>query len=195
MGGIPELGRVDRPCRRPARPADPADGKRRRPPVRQALRARLAHPPQADPWPRQGSRPSRPRGASGSSPVDPSSGRSRRPPASHSAPLPRPAARATARWRRRPPASGPAPSPPPGGPAHPCPGHRGPRPSSSAGSARRSRSSRSSSAASAPTLAGSADDPTRRQACPTLPMSATETVAAPRSTVANARGSVVTRAC
>ena len=186
---------VDRPCRPPAPPADPAGGPRPRPPGRRARRERFAHRQPADRWLRRGSRRSRRRGASGSSPADPSTGCSRPRSASHSAPRPRPAARGTVPWRRRSPDVRAGLEPTSRRTSAPVPWPPRPRLSMSAPSARRSRSSRSSSAISAPTLAGSADDPTRRQVRPSLPMSETETVAAPRSIVANARGSVVTRAC
>ena len=78
------------------------------------------------------------------------------------------------------------------------PGPSGPRTSSMSsrsGSARRSRSTSDATAASGPAALGSAHDPISRHARASLPMRATETVAAPRSTVAKARGSVVTGAC
>ncbi len=70
-----------------------------------------------------------------------------------------------------------------------------PRRSSMVASARSDADRSDSMAASAPAALGMPDEPIRRQERPSLPMRATETVAAPRSTVANARGSVVTRAC
>ena len=57
------------------------------------------------------------------------------------------------------------------------------------------RSRRISRAVSGPSTLGSAIEPIRRQARPSLPTMDTETVAAPTSTAAKARGSLVTEAC
>ena len=70
-----------------------------------------------------------------------------------------------------------------------------PRRSTIVGSARAIRSSRMAIAVSGPSTLGRAIDPTSRQARPSLPTMDTETVAAPISTAAKARGSLVTEAC
>ena len=184
-----------RPSRRPARSAGPVGGSRRRRRARPVRRARSARRPRAGPSAPARTHPWRRRGAAASSPAGRSSGRSpttvRQPlraAAATSGASDRSVAATTARVRA--------------GCDRTSSRTRSPAVRRRRGPGARGRSGR-------PRIrveerrdgriragrAGQADEPISRQVRPSLPTRATETVAAPRSTVANARGSLVTGAC